>query len=117
MRTIRNIAIIALIAILVAFLPGGGQAARAAVTVLMMAFLATIGFAARQVYRENRLTYDTLPDDQRAVLLGSLGVIVLMIAGVDEMLGGGGLGAVLWVTLVACAVLAIAGVWTRARSY
>ena len=117
MRTIRNIAIIALIAILVAFLPGGGQAARAAVTVLMMAFLATIGFAARQVYRENRLTYDTLPDDQRAVLLGSLGVIVLMIAGADEMLGGGGFGAVLWVTLIACAVLAIVGVWTRARSY
>ena len=44
-------------------------------------------------------------------------MIVLMIAGVDEMLGGGGFGAVLWVTLIACAVLAIAGVWTRARSY
>ena len=117
MRTIRNIAIIVLIATLVAFLPGGGQAARAVVTVLVLAFLATIGFAARQVYRDNRLAYDTLPDDQRAVLLGSLGVIVLMIAGADEMLGGGGLGAVLWVTLIACAVLAIAGVWTRSRSY
>jgi hypothetical protein len=116
-RNVRNIAIILLIAIPVAFLPGGGQAATAAITVLMMAFLATLGFAARQIYRENRLTYDTLPDDQRAVLLGSLGVIVLMIAGADEMLGGGGFGAVLWVTLVACAVLAIVGVWTRSRSY
>jgi hypothetical protein len=44
-------------------------------------------------------------------------VIVLMIAGADEMLGGGGLGAVLWVTLLACAVLAIIGVWTRSRAY
>src|SRR2546430_297711 len=104
MRPVRNIAIIVLIAIPVAFLPGGGQVANAVITVLMMAFLATIGFAARQIYRENRLTYDTLPDDQRAVLLGSLGVIVLMIAGADEMLGGGGFGAVLWGTLVACAV-------------
>ena len=117
MRNIRNIAIIVLIASLVAFLPGGGAAARAVVAVLVMAFLATIGFTARQVYRDNRLTYDTLPDDQRGVLLGSLGVIVLMIAGADEMLGGGGFGAVLWVTLIACAVLAIAGVWTRANSY
>jgi hypothetical protein len=117
MRTARNIAIIAVIAILVAFLPGGGQAAEAAIAVLMMAFLATLGLAARQVYRDNRLTFDTLPDDQRAVLLGSLGVIVLMVAGVDEMLGAGGFGAVLWVTLIACAVLAIIGVWTRARSY
>ena len=67
---------------------------------LTMAFLAPIGFAARQVYRDNRLAYDTLPDDQRAVLLGSLGVIVLMIAGADEMLGGGA-GRVVWVTLIA----------------
>ena len=117
MRSARNIAIIALIAVLVAFLPGGGQAAEAAVTVLVLAFLATLGFAARQIYRDNRLTYDTLPDDQRAILLGAVGVIVLMIAGADEMLGGGGLGAVLWVTLLACAVLAIIGVWTRSRAY
>ena len=40
-----------------------------------------------------------------------------MIAGADELLGGGGLGAVLWVTLIACAVLAIIGVWTRAHAY
>ncbi len=117
MRTARNIAILALIAASVAFLPGGGQAAEAVIAVLMIAFLATLGFAARQVYRDNRLTFDTLPDDQRAVLLGSLGVLVLMIAGADEMLGGGGLGAVLWVTLAACAVLAIVGVWTRSHSY
>ena len=52
MRNARNIAIIALVALLVAFLPGGGQAAEAAITVLMIAFLATLGFAARQIYRE-----------------------------------------------------------------
>jgi hypothetical protein len=116
-RTARNIAILALIAAGVAFLPGGGNAAQAVIAVVMMAFLATLAVAARQVYRENRLTFDTLPDDQRAVLLGSLGVIVLMVAGADEMLGGGGLGAILWVTLMACAVLAIVGVWMRSHSY
>jgi hypothetical protein len=117
MRTARNVSILALIAAGVAFLPGGGNAAQAVVAVVMMAFLATLAVAARQVYRENRVTFDTLPDDQRAVLLGSVGVIVLMIAGADEMLGGGGLGAILWVTLTACAVLAIVGVWTRSRAY
>ena len=117
MRVVRNITIIVLIAIPVAFLPGGGRAASAVITALTMAFLATIGFAARQVYRDNRLTYDTLPNDQRAILLGSLNMIMLMIVGADEMLRGKSFGAVLWVTLVACAVLAIVGVWTRARSY
>jgi len=117
MRTVRNIAIIALLAVPVAFLPGGGRAAQTVITALTMAFLATLAFAVWEVYRANRLTIDTLPDDQRGLLLGSVGVIVLMVAGADEMLGGGGLGAVLWVTLVACAVIAIVGVWTRAHTY
>jgi hypothetical protein len=117
MRNARNVAIIALIALLVAFLPGGGQAADAALTALTMAFLAILGFAVRQIYRENRLTYDTLPDDQRGILLGAVGLLVLMFAGVDEMLGGGGFGAVLWVMLLACAVVAIVGVWMRSRAY
>jgi O-antigen ligase len=117
MRVARNVAIIALVAVPVAFLPGGGQAAQTVVTALTMAFLATIVVAAREVYRANRLTFDTLPDDQRAVLLVALGVIVLMVAGASEMLGGGGLGAVLWVTLVACAVIAIISVWNRAHTY
>jgi hypothetical protein len=82
-----------------------------------MAFLASLGLAARQMYRENRLTYDTLPDDQRGVLLVAVGVIVLMIAGTDETLGRGGFGAFLWVALLVCAVVAIAGVWTRSRAY
>ena len=117
MRNARNIAIIALIALLVAFLPGGGDAADTALTVLTMVFLTVLGFAARQMYRENRLTYDTLPDDQRGILLGAVGVLVLMIAGADEMLGRGGFGAVLWVMLLACAVVAMIGVWARSRAY
>ncbi len=117
MRTLRNIAIIALLGALVAFLPGGGRAADTVITALTMVFLATLVVAAWGVYRANRLTFDTLPDDQRAVLLGSVGVIVLMVAGADEMLGGGGGGAVLWVTLVACAVIAIISVWNRAHTY
>ncbi len=117
MRTARNIAIIALVAVPVAFLPGGGQAAQTIITALTMAFLASIGFAGRELYRGNRLTVDTLPDDQRAVLLGSVGVLALMVAGAGPMLGGGGFGAVLWVTLVACAVIAIISVWSRAHTY
>jgi hypothetical protein len=116
-RTVRNVAIIALLAVPVAFLPAGGVAAETVITALGMAFLAAIGFAGQQLYRANRLTYDTLPDDQRAVLLGSVGLLVLMVVGADEMLGGGGLGALLWVILVACAAIAIYSVWVRARSY
>lgn len=117
MRTVRNIAIIAILAVPVAFVPGGGGVAQAVLAALGLAFLACIGAAGRQIYRENSLTFDSLPDDQRAVLFGSVGVVVLMIAGAGKLLGGGGLGAVIWVTLMACAVVAIIGVWMRAHSY
>jgi len=116
-RTVRNIAIIAILAVPVAFVPGGGGVAAAVLAALGMGFLASLAAAGRQVYRENRLTFDSLPDDQRAVLLGAVGVIVLMIAGAGKLLGGGGLGAVIWVTLMACAVVAIIGVWMRAHTY
>ena len=117
LRAVRNIAIIAVLAVPIAFVPGGGNAASAVLVALGMAFLASLGVAARQIYRENRLTFDSLPDDQRAVLFSAIGVIVLMIAGAGKLLGGGGFGAVIWVTLMACAVIAIVGVWMRAHSY
>jgi hypothetical protein len=117
MRTVRNVLIIAILAVPIAFVPGGGGVADGVLAALGLAFLASIGAAGRQVYRENRLTLDSLPDDQRAVLFGSVGVVVLMMAGAGKMLGGGGLGAVIWVTLMACAVVAIIGVWMRAHSY
>jgi hypothetical protein len=82
-----------------------------------MGFLASIAAAVWQVQRANRLTHDSLPDDQRAVLFAAVGVIALMIAGAGQMLGGGGLGAVIWVTLMACAAVAIIGVWMRANTY
>jgi hypothetical protein len=116
-RTVRNIAIIAILALGVAFLPGGGNAAEAVVTALVLAFLATIGFAGYQAYRQNKLTFDTLPDERRAVLLAAVGVIVLMIAGADELLGGGGGGAVLWVLLTATSIVAIVSVWAEAHRY
>ena len=116
MRALRNIAIIALIAVPVAFLPGGGDAARTVILALTMAFLATLVLFARELYRQDRLTIDTLPDGQRLLLFVALGVIVLMIAGADKMLSTGG-GTVLWIGLLALAVLAIFRVWTEAHRY
>jgi hypothetical protein len=117
LRTVRNVAIIAILAVPIAFVPGGGGVADAVLAALGMGFLASIAAAGRQVYQSNRLTFDSIPDDQRAVLFGAVGVIVLMIAGAGKMLGEGGLGAVIWVTLMACAVIAIIGVWMRAQTY
>jgi len=68
LRTLRNIAIIAILAVPLAFVPGGGNAAAAVLVTLGMAFLASLAVAARQIYRENQLLELHLDDDQQAAL-------------------------------------------------
>ena len=89
MQTARNVAIIALLALGVYAIPGGGTAADTALTALTMGFLAAIGFFVYRLYRENQLTLMTLTDARRAVLYGAFGVVALMVAGTDELLSSG----------------------------
>ena len=116
MQTVRNVAIIAVLALGVAFIPGGGTAAETALAALTMGFLAAMAFFAYRLYRENQLTLYTLTDARRVILYGAFGVIALMIAGADELLDSGG-GTVVWIGLIALSAFAIFRVWTDATSY
>jgi hypothetical protein len=114
-RTARNIAIIMLLALVVAFLPGGGNAAEAVLTALTMGLLAGIAWMVYTVSRENQLTLATLSDGRRALLYGAVGLIALLIAGSDKLFSTGG-GTLLWIVLLAAAVAAIWRVWMEANS-
>ena len=116
MRALRNIAIIALIAVPVAFIPGGGTAAHAVLSTLGLVFLATIGYAGYVGYRSNKLTITTLPDLQRGIFWSAVGLIVLMIAAAGDLLATGG-GTLVWIGLIALGVVAILRIWTEAHSY
>ena len=50
-----------------------------------MAFLWALGFFAYRFYMENQLTISTLSEGRRALLLGSLGMLGLLIAGSPKM--------------------------------
>jgi hypothetical protein len=114
-RTARNITIIMLLALVVAFLPGGGNAAEAVLTALTMGLLAGIAWMVYTVSRENQLTLATLSDGRRAALYGAVGLIALLIAGSDKLFSTGG-GTLLWIVLLAIAVGAIWRVWMEANS-
>ena len=115
MRTARNIAIIALLAVPIAFVPGGGNVAQAILTALLLAFLAGAAFMVHNLYRQNQLTLSTLNDSRRAMLFGAVGGIALLIAGQDELTESGG-GLVIWIgLLVACGFLIFA-VWREANT-
>ena len=115
MRAARNIAIIALLALVVAFVPGGGNVATAIVTAITIVFLASIAWAAYTIYRQNQLTWFSLTDVQRAQVVVALGLVVLMIAGTDELLDTG-LGTLAWICGLGVAAAMVWRVWLEARS-
>lgn len=115
MRALRNIAIIALLALVVAAVPGGGDVARGLAAALGIVFLGLIAATAYLLYQRNRLAYLTLDERSRVALLAALGAIVLMIAGADELLASGA-GTLVWIGVLGLAVFAIVQVVQRARA-
>jgi hypothetical protein len=115
-RTLRNVAIVMLLALVVAFVPGGGNAADAILTAITLAFLTAIASTLFVFSRQNQLTLAALGDGRRAILYGALGLIALLIAGADELFSSGG-GTLLWIALLCAAVAAIWRVWLEANTY
>jgi hypothetical protein len=115
-RTARNVAIVMVLALVVAFAPAGGNVVDAIFTALTLGFLAGITWMAYTLSRQHQLTLAALSDRWRATLYGAIGMIVLLVAGWDKMRGSGG-GTLLWILLLIASVGAIWRVWTEANTY
>jgi hypothetical protein len=115
-QTLRNVAIIALLALAVTVVPGGGAAAETVLTALSMAFLAAIAFFVYRIYGQQQMTLATLSDGRRAILFGAVGAIALLIVGFEEFSSWGG-GVLLWIALMAAAVGAIFLIWRDTTTY
>jgi hypothetical protein len=114
-RTARNIAIIALLAVPVAFLPGGGNVADAILLALTLGFLAGIAAMVYTLYRQNQMTVSMLSDSRRAAMFGAAGGIALLVAGQDELVGWPG-GIVLWIGLLAACAFVIFAIWRESNT-
>lgn len=117
MKTARNFGIIALVALALAVIPGGGSALSVAGTVLGIGFFASIAYFGYRLYRERRFTLETLPELDRGVLYASIAAGFLAWVALPRFrdLGLGG-----WLAFIAVLALASAGVfwvYTRARRY
>jgi hypothetical protein len=115
-RTARNVAIVMVLALGVAFAPSGENFAKAVLTALTMGFLTGITWMLYVLSRENQLTLATLSDGRRAIFYGAFGLLALLVAGADKLFSSGG-GTVLWILMLVGAVLAIYRVWTEANTY
>jgi hypothetical protein len=116
MRNLRNVAIILLLAVPAAFVPGGGNVVDAIFTAITMAFLAGITWLLYTLSRQNQLTLATLTDRRRAIFYGAFGLLALLVAGSDRMFSSGG-GTLLWILLLGAAIAAIWRVWVEANTY
>jgi Sec-independent protein secretion pathway component TatC len=115
-RTARNVAIVMLLALGVAFAPAGGNVVDTVFTALTMGFLAGIAWMLYTLSRQNQLTLATLSDRRRAVFYAAFGLIALLIAGTDKLFSSGG-GTLLWIVLLGASIAAIWRVWLEANSY
>jgi Sec-independent protein secretion pathway component TatC len=115
-RTVRNVAIIMLLALGVAFAPAGGNVVDAVFTALTMAFLAGIAWMLYTLSRQNQLTLATLSDSRRAIFYAAFGLIALLIAGTDKLFSSGA-GTLAWVVLLAASIVAIWRIWLEANTY
>jgi hypothetical protein len=115
-KTLRNVAIVLVIAAAVYVLPGGGRAAITFESALWAAFGIGIGYLGLRLYREHRVTLYGLGDRYRGLLYAAiaLGAIVILTR---ERLWQTGLGELVWFALIALMVYALLVVYRRWRSY
>lgn len=114
--TIRNIAIIALIALAIVVVPGGGNAADLVSAVISLAFVAAIAWFAARLYLSNKLTLWSLTTTHRALLYGAIAAAFMAIVATSR-LWETGLGVLAWFAILGAASFTAYYVWTESRRY
>jgi hypothetical protein len=109
--------VIALIALALVALPGGGRALDVVLTLLTIAFFTAIAVILYRLYGQYRIDLESLSDGLRFVLYGSIGLALLTFTATDRLFDTGGAGVLVWFALLALASYGLFFVWTRYRSY
>ena len=109
--------VVALIALALVVLPGGGRALDVMHTALTIVFFAAIALLVARLYRQYRLDLETLDSNIRLALYGSLAIAVLTFTGTDRLFDSGGAGVLAWFALLAVASYGLFWAWTRYRRY
>ena len=113
----RNLAIVALVALALVLIPGGGNGLDVTLTVLSLAFFTAIALLGVRLYRQNRFTLDSLTDRQRLVLYGAVGLAFLTFTATERLFDVGGAGVLAWLALLGACSFGVFWVFTQSRQY
>ncbi len=116
MKTAAQFGTVALIALALTVLPGGGPALEVALAVLSIFFFTLIAVMGYRLYHQFGFELDSLQDSQRLVLYGSMGLALLTFCATRRLFDTGGAGAVVWMALLALCSYGVYWVWTQYRS-
>jgi hypothetical protein len=110
-------AIIALVALAIVVLPGGGPVLNVVLTLLSIAFFAAIALFVYRLYHEQKFTLDALSDRQRFVLYASIGGALLNFTATSRLFNAGGVGVLLWIIILGLCSYGVMWVYVSYRSY
>jgi len=115
--TVAKFGIVAVVALLLFLLPGGGDALDVVLTLLTIAFFAAIAVLGYRLFRQYRFEIESLPDGQRLVFYGSIGLAFLTFTATNRLFDAGGLGVLAWLALLGICSYGVFWVWARYRRY
>lgn len=116
MSLLWKFGLVALVALGLTVLPGGGTALDVALTALTLLFFAAIAFLGYRLYRQFGFERSTLDRTATLVLYGSIGLALLTFTATSRLLDQGGAGLMVWIALLALASYGLYTVWTRYRA-
>jgi drug/metabolite transporter (DMT)-like permease len=116
-KTAAKFGLVALVALALVVLPGGGSALDVALTLLTIAFFAAIALLGYRLFREHRFELESLGQNQRLVLYGSVGLAFLTFTATNRLFDEGGAGVLAWLALLALCSYGLFWVWTQYRRY
>jgi hypothetical protein len=105
--------LIALVALLLTGLPGGDSALSFLLTALSLVFFTAIALLGYRLFRQFRTDLQGLPDGNRAVLYGSVGLAFLTFCATGRLFDVGGGGVVVWLALLAACSYGVYWVWAQ----
>jgi hypothetical protein len=112
-----KLGVVALVALVLVVLPGGGNALDVVLALLSIIFLTAIVLLGYRFYNQYRLDIDTLEPNTRLALYGSIGLAILTVVATDRLFDVGGPGIIAWFALLALCSYGIYWVWLQYRSY
>jgi ABC-type transport system involved in cytochrome c biogenesis permease subunit len=113
-----NVAVLLLVSLGFAVLPGGNATLTVLLTLLGIVFFAAIALLGYRLYREHRFTLNALAERERIVLYASVALAFLTFVASRRLFNtSGGLGVLVFLALLALASYGVFWVFQRSRRY